>query len=542
MAEKRQPRAKRKRNGRIAPGGRRSSMEFFGTLADGLGIGLALSDSLGAIHYGNATFKGILDLPENSAAWNGTTLLDRIATAGRRDFEIALAQASFAPVDGKLELLSKDGNLRTFRVSLHSFAQKGRDPGIWILAHEVTELLETGKALDDSKGSVHLLSARLMQAQDAERRRMARDLHDITGQELAAILMMLTRLSTDVATPGFDASAEIAETAALARKVEGEIRTLSYVLHPPMLDELGLKSALGWYIEGFSRRSKIGVEMDIPQALPRLSRDKEIAVFRVVQESLTNVLKHADSATARIRAEVKEGYLRLFVEDAGHGFSSRLQNSRKPEQVILGVGILGMRERLQQLGGALDIESTPAGTQVRARVPLAEVAGETPGEEPMSEAAVSAAEPSRGSAQPATRESAARRRILIADDHELMRRGIQNLLQGQNDLQVCGEATDGLEAVLKARQLHPDLVIMDLSMPRLGGFSAAQQIRQLHPSTKILVFTNYPYSHVESMLRTLSCDGYVSKARASTDLIRAIRAVLGGDKFYDSEIVRTKSA
>jgi two-component system invasion response regulator UvrY len=83
---------------------------------------------------------------------------------------------------------------------------------------------------------------------------------------------------------------------------------------------------------------------------------------------------------------------------------------------------------------------------------------------------------------------------------------------------------------------------MDLSMPRLGGFSAAQQIRQWHPSTKILVFTNYPYSHVESMLRTLSCDGYVSKARASTDLIRAIRAVLGGDKFYDSEVVQTKSA
>ena len=516
-------------------------MEFFGALADGLGIGLALSDSIGAIHYGNATFKNILGIRSDSVAWNGATLLDRIATAGRRDFEIALAHARLAPVEGSLELLSTNGDVRTFRVSLNSSAQKKRDHGVWILTHEVTELIETGRALDDSKGSVHLLSARLMQAQDAERRRMARDLHDITGQELAVILMSLTRLSMDLAAPGFDARAEIAETVALARKVESEIRTLSYVLHPPMLDELGLKSALGWYIDGFSKRSNIAVEMEIPQTLPRLSRDKEIAIFRVVQESLTNVLKHADSAEARIRAEAKDGYLRLCIEDAGHGFHTQWLTSAKREKVTLGVGILGMRERLQQLGGVLDIESASSGTQVRVRVPLGEVGGDASAEEPASEIAMPVLDPGRGPVQPASHETA-RSRILIADDHELMRRGIQSLLEGHSDLQVCGEAVDGLETVLKARQLHPDLVIMDLSMPRLGGFSAAQQIRQWHPSTKILVFTNYPYSHVESMIRTLGCDGYVSKARAGTDLIRAIRAVLGGDRFYDSEVVRARPA
>jgi signal transduction histidine kinase/CheY-like chemotaxis protein len=516
-------------------------MEFFGALADGLGIGLALSDSLGAIHYGNATFKNILAIREDSGAWNGITLLDRIAFGNRPDFEIALAHARLAPVEGNLELLSESGDLRTFRVSLSCSGKKGRDAGIWILAQEVTELIETGRALDDSQGSVHLLSARLMQAQDAERRRMARDLHDITGQELAVILMSLTRLSMSLGTPGFDTSAEIAEIVALARKVESEIRTLSYVLHPPMLDELGLKSALGWYIDGFSKRSKIAVEMHIPQALPRLSRDKEIAIFRVVQESLTNVLKHANSGKARIRAEVKEGNLQLDVEDAGHGFRTQSLSSPNSQKVTPGVGILGMRERLQQLGGVLDIESTRAGTQVRVRVPLREAGADASAEEPASEMALPIAESVRGSTSPASHDSG-RRRILIADDHELMRRGIQDLLEGQSDLQVCGEATDGLEAVLKARQLQPDLVIMDLSMPRLGGFSAAQQIRERHPSTKILVFTNYPYSHVESLLRTLSCDGYVSKTHASTDLIRAIRAVLGGDKFYDSEVVQTNSA
>jgi signal transduction histidine kinase len=373
-------------------------MEFFGTLADGLGIGLALSDSVGAIQYGNATFKSILGIHSDSHAWNGPTLLDRIASAGRHDFEIALAHAKLTPVDGNLELLSADGDLRTFRVSLNSFGKKGRDAGIWILAHEVTELLETGKALDHSQGSVHLLSARLMQAQDAERRRMARDLHDITGQELAVIMMSLTRLSMSLATPGFDANAEIAETVALARKVESEIRTLSYVLHPPMLDELGLKSALGWYIDGFTKRSKIAVEMLIPQTLPRLSRDKEIAIFRVVQESLTNVLKHANSGKARIRAEVKEGNLQLDVEDAGHGFRTQSLSSPNSQKVTPGVGILGMRERLQQLGGVLDIESTRAGTQVHVRVPLCESGADASAEDPTSETAIPVTEPVRGSA------------------------------------------------------------------------------------------------------------------------------------------------
>ena len=130
---------------------------------------------------------------------------------------------------------------------------------------------------------------------------------------------------------------------------------------------------------------------------------------------------------------------------------------------------------------------------------------------------------------------------MIADDHELMRRGIQSLLQGQNDLEVCGEAIDGLEAINKVRQLSPDLVILDLSMPRIGGFSVAREIQQFHPGTKILVFTNHASNQVESVLRTLGCHGYVSKARASMDLIRGIRAVLAGNEFFNSEIIQRTS-
>jgi signal transduction histidine kinase len=216
---------------------------------------------------------------------------------------------------------------------------------------------------------------------------MARDLHDTTGQELAVILMSLGRLANGLGNPRFDAKEELTETTALVRKVENDIRALSYLLHPPMLDELGLKSALGWFVETFSKRSKIQVELQIEESLPRLSRDKEIALFRVVQESLANVVRHSDGATAQIRAETQDGNLRLYVQDAADGFAPGLSRPGNSEEILPGVGILGMRERLQQLGGELAIESTARGTQVRASVPLAgdgaeatvEVsAGETP--------------------------------------------------------------------------------------------------------------------------------------------------------------------
>lgn len=528
MPQKPRTRSKGKKAGQKA---RQRGSAAFGALADGLGIGLAVCDSAGRIRSCNSTFRSALEI--SASLRRNVSLLDRLRSDSRGDFECGLSMARSIPVGAQLELLTRDGHVRTFRVFLSPVGNPGPNPRIWILAHEITDLLETGRALDDSKGSVSFLSARLMQAQDAERRRMARDLHDITGQELAVILMSLSRLSNNIGAPGLDAKAELREIVTLARKVENEIRTLSYLLHPPMLDELGLKSALGWYIEGFTKRSKIQVQMDIPEALPRLSRDKEIAIFRVVQESLTNVLRHAHSSSARIGAEAKGGQLVLFVEDAGQGFPASPPGLGK-SKVVPGVGIYGMRERLQQLGGRLTIESTPHGTQVRASVPLGDAAEESAADEA---ADATAAPP----AEPASANGTARR-ILIVDDHELLRVGVRSILGEEAGLEVCGEAVDGFEAVAKARALKPDLVIMDLLLPRLGGFLAAQKIRELRPSTKILVFSNCLYGQIGTTLRMIGCDGYVSKARASTDLILAIRAVLAGEKFFATEAVQTESA
>ena len=146
---------------------------------------------------------------------------------------------------------------------------------------------------------------------------------------------------------------------------------MSYLLHPPFLDEAGLLSALRWYAEGFSRRSGIAIELNLPDRFPRLSQDVETALFRVVQESLINIHHHADSSSAEIRLDVRGAELILEVQDRGRGMPPEHLTQLPAGGGALGVGVAGMRERLQQLGGVLEIESGPGGTIVRARVPIA---------------------------------------------------------------------------------------------------------------------------------------------------------------------------
>jgi len=211
------------------------------------------------------------------------------------------------------------------------------------------------------------LSARLLQAQDDERRRLARELHDSVGQLLAAISMNISTVRSTPLTPEAAAAAE--ENARLVEQISREIRTMSHLLHPPLLDEVGLASALRWYIDGFSKRSKIAVELEIDGDFGRLPSDMEIAVFRMVQECLTNVHRHSNSSTAEVRITNESGEVRVEIRDAGEGIPLEKQLSLSSSQQS-GVGFRGMRERIKQLGGALEIESSGDGTIVKAVMPI----------------------------------------------------------------------------------------------------------------------------------------------------------------------------
>lgn len=507
----------------------------FEDFLDDLDIGVASALPDGTLLYVNRRFVELLGAPALDDL-SGSNLKRFVSAASWQALEIALTHAPKGRTQGELRLENDSGNPRTIHLTFGP-VRHAQSTAIKIIATEITELVEKTKALQNSESALHLLSARLLQLQDEERRRIARDLHDVTGQELAVAAMSLDHLTRSLDKPGLDkhkAISSITESAGLVHKVEQEIRTLSYVLHPPLLDEMGLGSAVNWYIDGLVKRSGMQIETHIPTQVRRLSVDKEIALFRVIQESLTNVLRHSGTNKARVRISVDADYIRVSVEDEGKGLDARKLSATASK---LGVGIQGMRGRLHQLGGHLEVHSSGRGTQVLATVPLNEAM------DPTAMRPITPDVDAKSDGEPDTFQGPqARKRILIVDDHEVARQGIRALLRDQSDLEICGEAQDGLEAVSKTKDLSPDLVILDLSMPRAGGLAAAHQIRHSGMPTKILIFTTHSYPGLDRMLRTAGCDGYVHKANASQDLIRGVRAVLQGDKFYDAEIVQSQQA
>jgi signal transduction histidine kinase len=238
-------------------------------------------------------------------------------------------------------------------------------------------ILLLGALIDDlrrTERTTRDVAASVMRAQDEERRRIARDLHDSTGQNLIAATLIAGRIEhalPETARPAFRQLEEMLQTSI------GEIRTVSYLLHPPLLDEAGLALAVRNFVEGFAERSGIAVDVDLPPDMQRLSPDAELALFRVVQEALTNVARHSGSATAFIRLARERAADReiavLTVEDAGRGMpdlgeTRRLLVGRK-RSAGPGVGLASMRERLEQLGGRLEIRSAVGRTVITATVP-----------------------------------------------------------------------------------------------------------------------------------------------------------------------------
>lgn len=211
------------------------------------------------------------------------------------------------------------------------------------------------------------LSGRLLAAQDEERRYLARELHDTTAQTLAALSMNLTLLGARIPADNREAHQVLVDTVALGERAGQEIRTLSYLLHPPILEHAGLAGALREYAAGFQRRSGVQVNIEIGGEIGRFAPEAELALLRIVQESLGNVHRHSGSPTALIRLRARGGQLVLDIADQGSGFPTEADGSTEGQ---MGVGIAGMRERLHHLGGRLEIRSNAAGTIVRATLPL----------------------------------------------------------------------------------------------------------------------------------------------------------------------------
>lgn len=548
-------------------------------MLDGIREGVAHISPDGLILYANASFAHLFGLDPDSILENKTGLRDLMSAECWKDLDEGLKLAAREPVEGSLRVEDPDrGATRVIRLTMTPVHWK-KATTIKVTASEMTELLAKNRELQQKEDALHALSARLMQLQDEERRRIARDLHDITGQELAVVIMQLMQVArAQRADP--DAMKGITDAASMVKKIEEEIRTLSYVLHPPLLDELGLGAALNWYVEGFSKRSGIDVKVEVAQGFPRLTKEKEIVLYRVVQEALTNVMRHSGSRTAHIHLSSNPKTVMLSVRDEGKGVGpKRTPAFRMPPSH--GVGIMGMRERLEQLGGGVEVRPLKKGTEVLATIPIAAAASVEPQltedeilhvaralgyKEPVAYSAVdaiAAGESQRGPTEPATLPSPAqagaapaasaetnaatpatkaKKRILIADDHEVTRQGIRSLLGYERDMEICGEATNGLEAVLKAKKLNPDLIVMDMRMPGENGYSAATEIRKMGLHARILFFTTYQNREIHRVARVTGFEGLVQKTEGARDLVRAIRAILQGQRFFEGQVLSPEEA
>src|SRR3989442_3833456 len=232
-----------------------------------------------------------------------------------------------------------------------------------------TDITDRKRAEEDLRE----LYRRLLAVQDEERCRIARELHDGTRQNLVALQMNLARIQQSAKELDSNASQVLSQCIRLTEQVLEEMRTVSYLLHPPLLDEVGLAFALHWYVDGFKARSKINVDLNLSPQVGRLSRDFEMAVFRIVQECLTNIHRHSGSSIAKIQITRHANQVTLTVADQGRGMPSEILTAGTGKMpVMLGVGIRGMRERITQLGGNMRIHSSDSGTVVEVVLPVVE--------------------------------------------------------------------------------------------------------------------------------------------------------------------------
>jgi PAS domain S-box-containing protein len=490
-------------------------------LVESINDGAATLDADGIVLYANSRFAQILNIPVGKLT--GSSLHNNLSAGQSEKLKKLIRQALHRSSAVELTLDATEGRPKLVRFTLRPLKDSDIHK-VGVVATELTELVEANEALKSNEESLRQLSARLLQLQDEERRHIARDLHDVTGQKLAVLSMALSRILN---RPGgsLDADSQRALTESLgwSKEVAAEIRTLSYLLHPPLLDELGLSSAVKWYLAGFTSRTGIQMETDIPSDIQRLSPDAEVAIFRVLQESLTNVHRYAESPKAVVRMDVTDDEIKLEIQDFGKGVQSSRASSPNGSVARLGVGIQGMTERMRQLGGKLEITSSPnKGTLVAATIPLSSLAAI-----PAQTSTVLVSSSSNLASEVAgPAENTLRKRILIADDHEMLRRGVRNTLQTELDFEICGEAVDGQDAVEKVKTLRPDLVILDINMPALNGLVALRQILRLRPQTKVLVFSVHDSEQTVKEVHAAGAHGFISKGKDSQDLLRVVREIL----------------
>jgi PAS domain S-box-containing protein len=324
----------------------------YSVLVERMQQGAAMLDERGCIIYCNNSLADLLGVPREKVI--GVALQDFVIAKDHASSQQLLSDAKRGSSEGEMKLSRPDGT----RIAAHfSYTLLSRDKSATgVLITDLTPLKLQAE-----------LTSRVQRLQDDERRRIARELHDSIGQLLVAIGMNTAsiKMESDQLTP--EVAQLLDDNAKMVEEISSEIRTMSHLLHPPLLDEVGLSSAIRWYIEGFAERSKIETVLDIPEKMERLPPNMEIAVFRAVQECLTNIHRHSGSSSCSVKISRDDGNLLVEVKDSGRGIPEAKQLTLPASG---GVGLRGMQERIRQIGGNMEIDSSPQGTVITARIPV----------------------------------------------------------------------------------------------------------------------------------------------------------------------------
>ena len=350
----------------------RASEARFRTLVQDFHIGVVLLGPSAEIQFANQAAQQLFGLTLEQAEGKNSGQLDLISV--REDgTEIPLSMrpgpraiAARQPIQNQVIGWRHPGSMEVLWTLGNAVPQFAPDGSVSAVINTFTNITERKHAEE----ALHQLSTRLLQLQDEERRRLGRELHDSLAQSVLAVNLNLAQAAQSSDSLSERGRRALAEARRLLQEMSREIRTLSYLLHPPLLDELGLVSAIKQYAEGFSERGGIALELQLQTGFGRLPQEAETALFRIVQESLTNIQRHSGSQTAAIHLRGDSTCVNLEVSDRGRGMDQNAIERGNGSGSRLGVGILGMRERMIQLGGKLEIESSSSGTTVRVSIPL----------------------------------------------------------------------------------------------------------------------------------------------------------------------------
>ncbi len=387
-----------------------------------------------------------------------------------------------------------------------------------VLSRNNARLRELAAQAEHRAAHLQRLAADLSRMEESERRRLARTLHDHLQQLLVGAKLNVSSLRSQV--QGDALRKAVAQVDGLLNDAITASRSLTVELSPPILAQGDFPAALRWLARWMEEKHGLTTEVrGDDRANPRDDATRGL-LFQAVRELLLNVVKHAGVKRAIVEMHADDDLVRIVVADTGVGFEpSRVARAYNSTD---GLGLFNLQERLSLLGGRLEIESAPgAGTRITVLAPMSPIVA--PPEEAVAPAAELAdADSGRADARRRARGKAIR--VLLADDHDVVRNGLARLLQSQPGIQVVAQASDGQMAVDLAMRAHPDVIVMDVSMPRLDGVEATRQIAAQLPAVKVIGLSMHGEGEIAERMRQAGAVTYLAKSAAPDDLVAAIRA------------------